>query len=302
MKLTAIPNKAVSWAVRNLIDHPAFRTSGYKCMCGDCGKTFDYKGKGKYVCCPHCGGRLKVTDTMKRKLETATYFSVLQVVDGLQVQRVFRLNATYQKGKAIKTEHDEVCRLWLNAQGKFAVTSHTRTTGYYLDSFSWSSDIELRPFTEVHWQLAGSNVYPHYSAIPELKRNGLKGKLPDCHPAKLMKSLLTDHRIETMMKAEDHKAIGYFVGNPSALDRCWSSYKIAKRHGYKPEDYELWSDTIRLLDKLGKDIRSTKYICPDNLKAAHDHWLNKVNEIEKKRRDEEQMQQARKHEARPLQK
>lgn len=296
-KLTAIPNKAVSWAVRRLIDHPAFRTSGYKCTCGDCGKTFDYKGKAKYVCCPHCGGRLKVTDTKKRRLETATYFSVLQVVDGLQVQRTFRLNATYQKGKPIRTEHDEVFRLWLNAKGKFAVTSRMRTTGYYLDSFSLSSDIELREFTDVHWQLANSDVYPHYSAIPELRRNGLKGKLPDCHPARLMKLLLTDTRIETMMKAGNHKAVVYYASNLSALDLCWNAYKIAKRHGYEPEYYQLWSDTIRLLDKLGKDIRSTKYICPANLKAAHNHWLNKVNEIERRRRNREQMQQAKKHEA-----
>lgn len=59
----------------------------------------------------------------------------------------------------------------------------------------------------------------------------------------------------------------------------------------------MWSDTIRLLDKLGKDIRSTKYICPDNLKVAHDHWLKKVNEAEEKRRNKEQMQRAKKREA-----
>lgn len=295
-KLTAIPHKAVDWAIKNLIDHTVFRTSGHKCTCGDCGRPFDYKGKGKYVCCPNCGGRLKVTDTLKRKLETAVYFSVLQVVDGLQVQRTFLLKVTFQKGKAIRTEHDEVFRLWLNAKGKFAVTARMRTTGYYLDSFSWSSDIELRQFTEVHWTLANREIYPHYSTIPELRRNGLKGRLPECHPAQLMKSLLTDHRIETMMKAGKHKAVEYYAGNQSALDLCWNSYKIAARHGYEPENYEMWSDTIRLLDKLGKDIRCTKYICPDNLKSAHDHWLDKVNEIEHMRRNKEQMQQAKKHE------
>lgn len=297
VKLAAIPHKAVDWAIKNLIDHTVFRTSGHKCTCGDCGKPFDYKGKGKYVCCPNCGGRLKVTDTLKRKLETAVYFSVLQVVDGLQVQRTFLLKVTFQKGKAIRTEHDEVFRLWLNAKGKFAVTARMRTTGYYLDSFSWSSDIELRQFTEVHWTLANREIYPHYSTIPELRRNGLKGRLPECHPAQLMKSLLTDHRIETMMKAGKYKAVEYYAGNQSALNLCWNSYKIAARHGYEPESYEMWSDTIRLLDKLGKDIRSTKYICPDNLKAAHDHWLKKVNEAEEKRRNKEQMQRAKRSEA-----
>lgn len=320
VKLTAIPTKAVSWAVRNLIEHPAFRTSGHKCTCGDCGKPFDYKGKGKIVRCPHCkamfgcgsaigassialtlhkhcGGRLKVTDTRKRKIEASVYFSVLQTVDGLQVQRTFLLNAFYQKGEAMRTEHNEVFRLWMNAQGKFAVTARMRTTGYYLDNFSWCTDIELRRFSDIYWQLANNNIYPHYSAIPELRRNGLKGKLPDCHPARLMQLLLTDTRIETMMKAGNHKAVVYYASNLSALDFCWNSFKIAKRHGYEPESYEMWSDTIRLLDKLGKDIRSTKYICPDNLKVAHDHWLKKVREAEERERNKKQLQRTKEQEA-----
>lgn len=112
-----------------------------------------------------------------------------------------------------------------------------------------------------------------------------------------MQLLLTDHRIETMMKAGNRKAVEYFVHNPSALNLCWNAYKIAARHGYEPKDYELWSDTIRLLDKLGKDIRSVKYICPDHLKLAHDHWLKKVNRMEESRRAKEQMQRAKQHEA-----
>ena len=41
MKLSAIRPKAVEWAVRNTVSHIAFRTSGHKCTCGDCGLTFD---------------------------------------------------------------------------------------------------------------------------------------------------------------------------------------------------------------------------------------------------------------------
>ena len=41
MKLSAISPKAVEWAVRNTVSHIAFRTSGHKCTCGDCGHKFD---------------------------------------------------------------------------------------------------------------------------------------------------------------------------------------------------------------------------------------------------------------------
>ena len=137
-----------------------------------------------------------------------------------------------------------------------------------------------------------------YKVLPELRRNGMKGRLPDdCHPARLMKALLTDSRIETMMKSKALQAVAYFVSRPLDLDKCWQSYKVAARHGYRPPDYGLWCDTVRLLEQCGKDIHNAKYICPQDLKAAHDRWLDKRNKAEEKRRSLEQMAKAKAKEA-----
>ena len=125
----------------------------------------------------------------------------------------------------------------------------------------------------------------------------MKGKLPDCHPTRLMNALLADSRIETMMKSRDLQAVGYFVHHLSDLDRCWHSYKIAARNHYQPSDYGIWCDTIRLLEQCGKDIHNTKYICPQNLKAEHDYWLHKKMREDEKRKNKEQMQRAKRQEA-----
>ena len=296
-KLTAIASKAVEWAIRNVVKHIAFRTSKHKCTCGDCGEKFDYEGKGKSVRCPHCGHRLQVTDTLKRKHQERSYFSTLEVVGTLQVQRIFLLTVIYSKGKPMNFYYDEVCRLWLNTKGQMAVTSRMRAQGYYQDCFCFASPIELRNMSDVHLVISDAYTYPYYSTLPELRRNGMKGKLPDCHPSKLMQALLCDHRIETMMKAKDYKAVEYFVYHALDLNSCWQSYKVASRHHYRIEDFGTWCDTIRLLDKCGKDIHNAKYICPINLKAEHDHWLKKANAIEQKRRDAERMAKAKAHEA-----
>lgn len=296
-RLTAISDKAIKWAVGNVVEHIVFRTSNHKCTCGDCGHKFDYEGKGKSVRCPHCGRRSQILDTLIRKKKTASYFSTLEVVDSLQVQRVFLLKVCYWKGKPMETDVREICRLWLNAKGQTALTSRQRTPGYYVDSFSMVSGIELRTLRDVHQVISDTYVYPRYSVIPELRRNGMKGWLPNCHPFRLMQALLKDHRIETMMKAKDYKAVEHFICHPLDLELCWQPYKIATRHQYKPADYSLWCDTVRLLEKCGKDIHSVKYICPDNLKTAHDHWLAKMNRMEDKRRDEERMQRAKAQEA-----
>lgn len=190
----------------------------------------------------------------------------------------------------------EVCRMWLNANGQTAVTSRTRTIGYYMDSFNWASGIELKNTSNVHWTIADTYVYPHYSVLPELRRNGLKGKLPDCHPLMLMKAVLADCRIETMLKAKDHKAVEYFTARPHELDRCWKSYKVAKRNNYMPEDYKLWCDLIGLLERCGRDTHNAKYVCPIDLKAEHDRWLKKANAIAERQKAQEQLKEAKEQE------
>lgn len=75
-KLTAISPKVLTWAVRKVAGHICFRTSERKCTCGDCGRHFDHKGKGKSVCCPHCGTRLQIKDILKRTLKEACYVSI----------------------------------------------------------------------------------------------------------------------------------------------------------------------------------------------------------------------------------
>lgn len=295
-RLTPISPKAVDWAVKHLISHPAFRVPSGLTTCGDCGHKFRHKGKGVSVKCPQCGSRLHIKNTLNRTSKESTYFATLDMVDGLQVERVFLLTVEFKKGYPLKSDYDEVCRLWLNANRQTALTSRKRTLGYYRDCFDWGSKIELRAMSDVHHIIANTWTYPKYKTIPELRRNGLKGSLPDCHPFELVKALLSDTRIETLMKAGNHIAVRYFIDNRNMLDKCWNSHKIAMRNGYKIEDYGLWCDLITLLDKCGRDIRSVKYICPDNLRTAHDLWQSKVTTAEEKHRKAEQLIKAKKNE------
>lgn len=299
MKLSSINPRAIAWAVKRCIVHPAFRTPSNIITCGDCGHQFTRKGELGFITCPHCRGILSVENTLKRKFERASYFSTLEVVDGLQVQRVYRLNVSFMKGRALTVEYAEVCRLWLDGKGRSALTSKRRSPGYYLDSFSWSSKIELRSMSETHIVISDCYVFPRYKVIPELKRNGFDKRIleVDCHTYLYMKGLLRDPRIETLMKAGYIQLVKYFINNPTQLEKSWPSLKIAIRNNYIPSDMATWCDLLRLLEKYGRDIRSTKYICPDDLKGAHDYWFSKVTKLEEKRRKQEELERALKREA-----
>ena len=51
-----------------------------------------------------------------------------------------------------------------------------------------------------------------------------------------------------------------------------------------------------MLEKLGKDVRNAVYVCPENLKLAHDKAVNKVRYIEAKKNIEKKREEAAKHE------
>ncbi len=301
-RLKPVGEKPTEWAVKNIIVPPAFRTPKFLTTCGHCGHKFTRKGKapkGKklYAVCPHCGRRLEVIDTLKRNYEATAFFATLETIDNVQVERVFRLWVKFKKDNGFKVTSIETCRMWFNAKGQTAVTSRRRMPGWYVDSFSWWSDIELRTMNDILMRIADTNVYPHYSVLPELRRNGMKGSVPDCHPITLMKTLLQNPRIETLMKAGNKSAVGFFVNKPSMLDKYWSAHKIAVRHGYKIKDYEMWCDLLTLLERFGLDTHGVKYICPADLKAEHDRLDRKFKAILRKGRMKDELERAKKREA-----
>lgn len=287
-KVRDIKPNAIHWALKHLIPHPAFRNKNGIAVCGDCGHKFTCKDKGGGITCPHCGTKLEILDTLQRTLKRGSYFSVTQIIDGVQVYRTFLLNASFKKGEPIDHYTREVCRYWIDGKGQVSLTGRRRTLGFYLDSFNWSSKIELRQDSDVFQTISNTYVYPRYRLIRELKRNGMRRLDIDFHPVTLMKKTLSDCRIETLLKSGNIKVLTYFLNNPSMLNLCWNSYKIALRHKYEIKDIQLWCDMIKLLDKCGKDIHSTKYICPIDMVAEHDRWnkrIMRLEEIERNRRN-----------------
>ncbi len=208
------------------------------------------------------------------------------------------MTAHYRKGKKADYYSMEVARYWLDENGKTEVTALRRTLGYYLDSFVFDNYIELRNDNNVYRQIADCKVYPYYSAIPKLRRNGLKGSLSEIEPTKLMEALLKDSRAETMFKAGRKVDLNYFLQHPMYFDLYWNTYKIVLRNNYHISDISLWVDYIRLLERCGRDIHNAHYVCPLDLKAEHDRYQERVRVIQEREKREAQRKKALENEAR----
>jgi len=151
----------------------------------------------------------------------------------------------------------------------------------YYDSWIFHTPLELRSensnnrfYTNVYDKIHTGEIYPHQKLIPELKRTGYKKALYGQKPLDLFRTLLTDSRVETLIKAGQAKLLERIMDSGwKNIDNYWQSIRICIRNNYTPEDATLWCDYIDMLRYFGKDLHNAKYVCPTDLHAEHDRYM-----------------------------
>ncbi|PWB00166.1 hypothetical protein C5O23_13680 [Duncaniella muris] len=291
--LRPISPKQTEWAYTNCVEHIAYRAKSGMLTCPDCGHS--WKSGDGTLCdtlegciCPHCGAELKVQDTRRRTQNGVRYFCILTTCRGYQVIRVAQAHYSSKKGEPMKFYCTEVVQRWISPDGKLTDMALLRTfPSYYCDQWSLYSDMEVRPYNSLYDDVCKwSEVYPLIRTIPQLRRNGFKGDFYGISPVLLFKRLLSDTRIETLMKAGEIEDMKYFILNPQNAEMLWASYLIARRHHYKINSLELWCDYLQMLNNLGQDIRNPKNICPADFIDAHDRAMRRIEAKRMKERTE----------------
>ncbi len=296
-RLKPLSKAQEKWALREIASHFSFRTKGRINVCSECGAKFDNDSKSLSVTCPECGTRLEIHDSRKRIYNEKKVFSTLETIDGLQVQRIFILHSDYCRGRKAEHEAMEIIRRWYDGKGCCAVEARRRSMGYYVDMFYDSTPIELKKDCYVYQTLADSYVAVGAKILPYFRKRGIKGRFPDVCPDKLFKGLSADPRIETVLKSGNIKDLAYFLDHATELDKLWNPYKIAMRNGYRIPDISLWADLVQALEACGRDIHNAHYVCPDNLKEAHDYWTKHRAQIMERERNRKELEEAMKKEA-----
>jgi len=245
--------------------------------CSDCGHQWK-SGNGS-LCdtlagckCPLCGAELKVDDTRRRTYKETRYFSVITTCGGFQVIRVVQIRHVSRKGEPMKFYCNEVVQRWISPDGKVTTMALLRACAFhYCDLWALESGMEPRGHNDLYDNVVTwGDVYPRMNVIPQLRRNGFKGDFHGISPIRLFKRLLSDPRIETLIKDGRIEEMKYFILNPLNADDFWASYLIAGRHRYQINNISMWCDYLRMLVNLGQDIRNPKNICPEDFIEAHD--------------------------------
>ncbi len=283
-----------NWALNSTINHYGYRLKSGMCTCMKCGHEWLETRNG--IClCPECGTRIEIKDTKERVIRDKSYFNVITTIEDYQVVRMFLMIVEMRKGMKANPAYLEIGSYWIDPKGKTTVVGLQRTLGHYIDCFAFGSPLEIRRDNEAFQRISDEWVYPRIKVTDTIKRNGFKGSCHYIHPVTMFQELLTNSKAETLMKANEIELLRYLCARPTNkayIDTYWNTIKIANRNGYKVKDSQMWMDYIKMLERCGKDILSPKYICPANLKEAHDEYIDKVNRLRQKEQREKERQQA----------
>ena len=302
-RLPKISEAQKTYAFHHSFEHVGRRSAKGIITCTEC--KHQWQGNGTLadtLCgctCPHCGMELKVHTTRKRVFRENEYFSIITVCKGYQVIRFFFVKAYYKVGQPAEYTIDEVAQRWIAPNGKFETIARLRGIAFiYYDLWQEGSSMEIRRNHRVY-DITPVCTYPRMKVIPELKRNGFKGKFHNIQPFDLFCELLKNNQAETLIKTEQYSLLNYFTHHSfKNIASYWNSIRIASRNGYMVGDAGIWCDYIDLLRYFGKDTNSSKYICPADLKAEHDRLVRKKTESMERERIERQKHKALENEQR----
>lgn len=297
--------------------HKAANSKHYSCS--ECGGQFECSPLSMQVLktkCPHCGAVMEKELIIRKNKYDESYFCISQAVGEYQVLRVFHIDRYVEFGKHASfiypnqiypMQPREVLQRWMYIRAgkeEFQTVSLKKKMGGFLNQtlgYDFTSQMEIR--AKQHYSGGYYGYYGYTSSVIEVScvgrivsatkrmqygRRFLKGAKFDMYEAY---KRACDTNYQTMGE------MGYSKwANSMALENIharWQSIKIAMRHHYAPKDAKLWLDYIHMLDNEFKDIRNPKYICPQDLKKAHDDMVKAIQRRrakEQRKRAKEEMQ------------
>jgi len=294
--LAPITKVQKEWAYQNCFEYVGRKSAKGVITCLKCGHAWHGNSElGDTLLgaeCPECSTKLRVTNTLKRVFKQSEYFCIVTVKGNFQVLRFFLIQYNVTIGQKAHYFISEVVQRWIAPNGKYATIAKLRPLSYYDVTWTFDSALEIRPERDHHY-INTTCIYPRQQLIPELKRSGYKGEYYNINPFDLFRTLLSDSRAETLLKAGQTKLLKYYAGsNFHKINDYWASIKICIRNNYQIKDASVWRDYIDLLRFFGKDLHNAKYVCPADLTAEHDRYVKKKREFQELERREQNKQKA----------
>ena len=273
------------WALKNVpyfIGHASRGTV----TCMHCGHTFDYKGKETQRC-PHCKRTLHITETRKESARDVECFVLIDAIDRWQVMRYFHVvTECLKSGKQGKTRISEIMQRWIGSKGEYVILAKTRNICFYNISWAYDSEMQPRQIPDKYYYngidregYCASYVRKWHDSLQHVPFVREQIKLD---VFTYIRAMMSSPYAETLFKMGKLKLFSVCAErNLFRNNEIVAAMRIALRNKYDIEkDVTLWMDYVETLFKLKKDLHSPAYVCPKDLHAAHDLYLQRWRRIE----------------------
>ncbi len=203
-----------------------------------------------------------------------------QVFEGVELERTVRLGERPEYALARRFA------IWINSKGKEVITTTAYSRNY--NCFWWRPEdgwtigrhngIASGYYVyDDTFDLSGMKTAPGGRYLPELRRRGWRPGIKEISSLSIedvCSTLLRSSVAETLLKAGQYALFKALVseGKGNRVEKYWPSVKIALRHGMKyrtKDDIGLWLDYLQGLEQEHRDMRSPKWLLPEDLNRAH---------------------------------
>ena len=304
-KMPSITKAQKEWA-KNLYTAEAFTNKRYA-WCSECGHPLPYKRSKLLIdvldnkcVCPHCGKELEIKNNSlgTHKFDNL-YFMVATTCKGYQVYRHYLITKVMKLNDNAYYHITEVVQNWINNNGKETIVARSTSSNcYYEDYWLVSSDLSIKHMNRYsyyswnRYDITPNKTYPIKRYIPELRRNGFDGDFHKITPNVLTKSLLSNNELEYLMKTNQTSVLVYMLNKDVKTIPFKHALNICNRNHYIVSDATLWYDMLNALEYLGKDTHSPFYVCPTDLKASHDKFVEQMKRKKEKEKEKEERKKA----------
>ncbi|MBP3768416.1 MAG: PcfJ domain-containing protein [Prevotella sp.] len=267
--------------------------------------------------CPRCGCHLKLKhyrEASGKECDERVNYTVITTFKGYQVFRTFEAMRYNRQGSDTIYATREVYQNWLDEHFNEVIVSRSYNRSPFYFRWNHYSDFGIQRHNDSAtgsyampdvFNITDNWFYPRANVLPALKRNGWQNcflKMGGVNVIDLMNALLENSDVEMLAKTGQHDILQYWMrrGFYLSQDRendFFHAIKIANRNGYKVKDAAMWYDLLDALSFLNLDTHNAHYVCPADLKAAHDLYVARMKRVKERQERERKIAEAKSHEA-----
>lgn len=291
-KLPKITNKHRKWAYKKLFTFHAWKTA-HLATCFECGHSWRedtiIRSEKFDIKCPKCRRKLKIAESRKHTSHEIEYFKVYSVSEDFQVIRMFQVHKYCSKGYDASYRCEEIYQHWLRKDCMLVTIarSHNSMGINFTENIQWhyNQPMEIKNSGRDWYYTYTETIYPNPEFLPIFLRNGFSGNFHEFDDVYFFKTLLTNSRFETLLKAGQY---GLMIEITHTYNdrtiRYWQQIKTCIRHKYIVIDPPSWFDHIELLEFFKMDTHNPKYICPADFYREHQILTNRKTRILERKR------------------